>query len=641
CPNFSIQNFSDSNLRYSFSGVNSGTCIAKMEFSYKVTSSTATWNHSFSLIDLNSWSLSSYLDINVTSLNSLKRIASQDNNSNWYIDWFKLEFSTWSLTWFSNSWLSIWWHTPTLSSVSWAFAFLSITDSEISTWDFPQIINTSPLFNWVSLINNFSIEDLARPQILKINQTNYSLSNPQTINISQTWFNLSFSEKMSLSAVNGFSLKLWTSPIAWTFSLSPDLKTLTFASQSNLWAWYYSLTPNNQATDWNLNILPSLAITLYKQPICPIWYTISWISCIAPPSSWWGWGWGWGWGGWSSITTVDYCPNWDLSWSFYDKLCNIPQVNTWTVSSWWTTQELTISTINNSYYKNLDEARKYLKTIISDPNLIRQIDNYHSKLNLNDIDFYLGFDNKVKMDFNKIINSYVLLFKKLDLYSKTKDISLKTDINSLSSILSNYIKSPINPSDSYVTKISNENWIVYKTKFSKIQNPLEKLETKILNKFKLLKVSWTISNSEYSNWINAYNDFVLYLSIYRTYKPKEAKNRAIEPIRIFTGLYSKKIEYSQEEIQKPAEEKVVSLKIKDKYIFTKNLNFWDSNDEIKNLQIILKSYWYFGDFTPTWYFWNTTKAYLISFSKDILKIDNPNWLFNEKIRTLIWELELK
>jgi len=80
--------------------------------------------------------------------------------------------------------------------------------------------------------------------------------------------------------------------------------------------------------------------------------------------------------------------------------------------------------------------------------------------------------------------------------------------------------------------------------------------------------------------------------------------------------------------------------IKDKYTFNKDLKVWDYNNNVKNLQIIMKSYWYF-DYEATGYFGNATKSSLIKFAENVLDTHNSDWVFDYKMRIKIWNLELK
>jgi hypothetical protein len=70
-------------------------------------------------------------------------------------------------------------------------------------------------------------------------------------------------------------------------------------------------------------------------------------------------------------------------------------------------------------------------------------------------------------------------------------------------------------------------------------------------------------------------------------KPAEAKARAIKAINIWYNIYKKQILETPiiSEIKAPQ-----ILLVKDKYTFSKDLKVGDYNDDVTNLQTILKMY---------------------------------------------------
>ncbi len=47
------------------------------------------------------------------------------------------------------------------------------------------------------------------------------------------------------------------------------------------------------------------------------------VNCPSPTVGWWGWGsWGWSSSAWSSSLQRDYCPDGDMTFSYYDGLCD-------------------------------------------------------------------------------------------------------------------------------------------------------------------------------------------------------------------------------------------------------------------------------------------------------------------------------
>lgn len=194
--------------------------------------------------------------------------------------------------------------------------------------------------------------------------------------------------------------------------------------------------------------------------------------------------------------------------------------------------------------------------------------------------------------------------------------------------------------DKYVIRIylPEQNITLYRTKNPLLVKPLSILENKVLAQFNALLENGSISRGEYETSVQAYDDFILHLMIYRDYgKSPLSKERALAAIKIFTTTYAKKVLPKVE----PLIIQTGIQKIGEIYTFPRDLKFGETNEDVRNLQTILKSYGYFDALSPTGYFGASTKAYLIKFSKEILKIDNPNGLFNAKIRGAILNLEVK
>lgn len=201
--------------------------------------------------------------------------------------------------------------------------------------------------------------------------------------------------------------------------------------------------------------------------------------------------------------------------------------------------------------------------------------------------------------------------------------------------------------------LPEQNITLYRTKNPLLTKTLAVLETKIITKFTALLESETISRNEYETSVQAYNDFILHLMIYRDYgKNALSKERALKAIKIFATTYAKKvIPKSETAIDQTLEQKRLSYiennpplatkKIGEIYTFSRDLKFGETSQDVRNLQTILKSYGYFGTLNPTGYFGTVTKTYLIRFSKEVLGIDNPNGLFDAKIRGAIIKIDAK
>jgi len=207
----------------------------------------------------------------------------------------------------------------------------------------------------------------------------------------------------------------------------------------------------------------------------------------------------------------------------------------------------------------------------------------------------------------------------------------------------------------YITRayLPEQNITIYRTKNPLLVKPLSILERKILTHFDALLSSQSISRSEYETSVQAYDDFVLHLMIYRDYgKNPLSKERALAAIKVFSATYAKKVltkveptidQTLEQKRQSYRENNIISStqKIGEIYTFSRDLKFSETNQDVTNLQTILKSYGYFGVLNPTGYFGVSTKTYLVQFSKEVLAIDNPNGLFDAKIRGAIVNIEAR
>lgn len=86
--------------------------------------------------------------------------------------------------------------------------------------------------------------------------------------------------------------------------------------------------------------------------------------------------------------------------------------------------------------------------------------------------------------------------------------------------------------------IPEKNITLYRTKNPLLAKPLGILEGKIIAKFDALLENGSISETEYATSVQAYNDFVLHLMIYRDYgKNILSKERALIAIKTFMKTY--------------------------------------------------------------------------------------------------------
>lgn len=175
---------------------------------------------------------------------------------------------------------------------------------------------------------------------------------------------------------------------------------------------------------------------------------------------------------------------------------------------------------------------------------MKLINAYGDKLVIPDDSYFLSVDRSLYIDRNRTINAYVLLFLRVqDFVSGNKTSAIKTEALASYRIVNDGILSAKNVLDRYIIReplVNRTDIVVYRTKDPALQRALSVLENKVLRKFDTLLGDGTITDEEYRTAVQAYDDFVLHLMIYRDYgKNSLAKERALAAIKIFTATYRK------------------------------------------------------------------------------------------------------
>jgi len=281
----------------------------------------------------------------------------------------------------------------------------------------------------------------------------------------------------------------------------------------------------------------------------------------------------------------------------------------------------------------MTDARGYLATQITDLRILKLADSYQMKVVIPEETYFLAVDSTFFGEYNRIVNAYTLLFLRVqDAVSGNRSDAVKSDGRITYGIVASGMPFAQNFLDRYVNRVylAERDITIYRTRNPLLVKALNTLENKILVKFDALLSSKTISQEEYNISIKAYNDFVLHLMVYRDYgKNPLSKERALRAIKIFSATYAKKVLVSPVRT------------IGDIYTFSRDIALGETSQAVRNLQTILKSYGYFGIMNPTGYFGSLTASYLASFSKEVLGIDNPNGLFDARIREAIIGLAIK
>lgn len=289
---------------------------------------------------------------------------------------------------------------------------------------------------------------------------------------------------------------------------------------------------------------------------------------------------------------------------------------------------------------------------------MKLINTYGDRLAIPDESYFLTLDASAYPEYNRIVNAYVLLFLRVqDAVSGNRSEQVKSEGRQSVAIILSGVGFAKTFLDRYIVRayISEKNITLYRTKNPLLAKPLGALENKIIGKFNALLESDTITRTEYDASVQAYDDFVLHLMMYRDYgKSTLSKDRALAAAKIFLTTYRKQMEersavsidpsleqerqiyLQQQNVTSPS-----SRTIGDVYTFPETLVFGETSEGVRNLQAVLKSYGYFGSLNPTGYFGNSTREYLVQFSREVLAIDNPNGLFSTKIRTAILALQAR
>lgn len=423
----------------------------------------------------------------------------------------------------------------------------------------------------------------------------------------------------------------------------------------------WTITSNNVSITWwrisysqtfkcELWVISAVWSETTNTPTCNSWYKVDWLTCVKKSSSWW-WGWWW----WSFLPTCNTSTDLEcrVSWTRYlwqvkfwancqwwdvGKVCSSEEVKTWNSESNIDLWQDFINYINkNSWGINKEPTLEITKSYLlenTNKSFVKLIEDFRNKIYDKNIEYFITFDKDLKNKYISTLVTYKTLFENLDKQLNNKDQTAAINAKQNYSDLDKYISEIKNPEERYVTKKQDENNVIFETNTANIKNTMSWIEKIMFLKYKKLLQTNTIDKEKYNEIVDDYNNFVLYLSIFRNYKDEKAWKLWKEYLSKVVNHYNTKITEKKVIINN---ETRTTQKIIDVFPLTKDLKFWDYNDEVTTLQKMLKHYWYF-DLEPTWYFWNTTWASLEKFTKEFLKT-NYNWYLNENIRQKLSELD--
>lgn len=544
-----------------------------------------------------------------------------------------------------NSWYAINWNQCTL--ISALACISSYTDWDKIYW----VWTITHLWTWARTSSPISI-------------SNWTITYNQQFSCNATILTKIWNATANTPTCNSWYSVSWSSCVP--SNCSAETKTVsswrTYQVPSLIHDASWTITSNNVSITWwritysqtfkcELWVVSEVWSETTNTPTCNSWYKVDWLTCVKKSSWWWGGGWWWG----SFLQTCNTSTDLEcrVSWTKY-----IWQVKFWANCQWWDVGKVCSDevvktwTSNNNYdlWKNfsdyiskngwgantdptLEITRLYLLENTS-KSFTKLIEDFRNKIYDKNIEYFTTFDKDLKNKYISTLISYKNLFENLDKQLNNNDSEAALNAKSNYSELDKYISEIKTPENRYITKKQDLENTIFETKVTEIKNTMSWIEKVMFLKYKKLLQTNTINKEKYNEIVDDYNNFVLYLSIFRTYKDEKAWILWKEYLSKIVKHYNTKI----------AEKKIVvnnvvktTQKIIDVFPITKDLKFWDYNNEVTMLQNMLKHYWYF-EFEATWYFWNATWASLEKFTKDFLKI-NYDWYLNDSIRQKLKEMD--
>ncbi|MDP2103966.1 MAG: hypothetical protein Q8K26_03530, partial [Candidatus Gracilibacteria bacterium] len=158
CAGFTVINSSNNNYHFSFNGA--PNCIAKTEFTYRVTNTTTPGSNPLYLLEKSgvNWNIAADLSLNVTATNSVTSAVVQDLDADGYIDAYLLSFASLAgVNAGTLSTLTVAGVTPGVATASGSNWILPFTDGVFATGQLPQI---GGVFDTVTINNTTITESL-------------------------------------------------------------------------------------------------------------------------------------------------------------------------------------------------------------------------------------------------------------------------------------------------------------------------------------------------------------------------------------------------------------------------------------------------------------------------------------------------
>ncbi|MDD2565684.1 MAG: S-layer homology domain-containing protein [Candidatus Gracilibacteria bacterium] len=425
-------------------------CIYEFYSKYQVLSSG---NHTINLLGTSptATTLLNSINVNVSGTNTILKANSLDQNNDGIIDGYQITTaqptvaSSFSGLTFSGLPGSV-----VGSGTLWTISFSGGT---IGTSILPQI---SGNFGGITINNENIIEnDTTPPTITNSTSTGGTFASSQTIILSN------LSESGTITYSTGGTYIAYTSGININANTTLNVRVTDVYGNAKIYTYIYNFSCGVNPAHGTYGIYPACTALA-----CTDNYTG--VNCttapVTPPSG------GGGGGGGVSLPAIDYCPTGDLSGNFYDKVCTAIITNsgttntgatfTGTVISTGTTTssgtipgtdipssgvtedidyqdispiaDLNISTLDKTYFNNLNSSVSYLTGNIINSKVLAFIDSLGKKLTFDGIDYFVTYDLDFVREYNKIINSFTLFALKLnDYYAGNNSTENQTNINIL------------------------------------------------------------------------------------------------------------------------------------------------------------------------------------------------------------------
>ncbi len=683
CEIFSATSTYNSFFQYTIWTAQS-SCIWILKIEYQILSLVPT-KANISLTDENNIIIKS-LRIDTTGNITITKAKTLDRNKNGFLDGYELTFSKNILDntidisniFVGNTQVTGW---NTKDTENDQIIEIYFPDDIFFSDELPQITSSGwNLANFVGPLQHNSVieQDGASPVITKIN--NISLPISGNIAIGTGTFTFELSEIVTSNITSATQLFQSGTLIWWTYTASG--KSITFTPINELWAGIYNFVFGNNITDLseNANILSNfdknLMVTITRNIacswlianakwnsvaeiaqlwngttgtpsqigiynttpsatecrfICNTWYNWNGSACIAVSSWWW-------WGGWWGIF-LPTCTQQNLQCTngIYtikqNNLCSGGDV--WKICQSQDIVEQETETSNETEeiipQKNYTDLQHIIDTTYS-KQVQKIASQYIDIFNIQNVEYFLKIDTEFARQYQTALWMYEKLTNALHQYEKQKSQKLFQEIQTTALALEWFKTSIKNPIFKFVTIKSVDWYDVYVTTNKQISKGFTQIEKALLTKFKKQLATKVISIQEYQNIITQYNNFVLYISIYRY-----NRDLSIVPIieNSFLGLrntYKKKLPKKSPPLLIANQKKV-----QDVYPLSSEQKLTNYNNEVKNLQNILKHFWYF-EYEPTWYFGNTTNEVLKKFVEEKFNITYP-WYLSQEIILQIQELQ--